>query len=105
MRRFLSKTSTRLSSSIYQPNLIMPTFDVTNKVIPPESYIIDCGSYNLLEPPETHPELCEKMKTQFKNLGLVLLTLSGHIESKMTQKFSKIQIVKEVAKIYHAFRV
>ena len=78
---------------MYQPSPIMPTFDAQNQVIDPKSYVIDCGNYNMLEQPETHPDLCEKMKQQFKNKGLVLLTNTGLANNKsMIEVWSKIPL-------------
>jgi len=78
---------------MYQPSPIMPTFDAKNQVIDPKSYVIDCGNYNMLEQPETHPDLCEKMKQQFKNKGLVLLTNTGLANNKsMIEVWSKIPL-------------
>ena len=78
---------------MYQPSPIMPTFDAKNQVLDPRSYVIDCGNYNMLEQPEAHPDLCKKMKQQFKNSGLVLLTNTGLAKNKsMIEVWSKVPL-------------
>ena len=65
-----------------QPSPILPTFDAKNQVLDPKSYVIDCGKYNMFKDPEFHPDLCEKIKQQFKQSGLVLLTNTGLANNK-----------------------
>ena len=76
-----------------QPSPIIPTFDPKNQVVNPKSYVIDCKKYNMLEQPEFYPDLCEKMKQQFKKSGLVLLINTGLANNKsMIEVWSKVPL-------------